>query len=119
MKNNRNLFLILSLISFLLSFSLSSSAQTFNFFLPEATTPSGQQNLFYVNFINGRQFCQEQGFSHMIGGSIACVEEEDFFMNYDIIQQRWESTFSGSSSACYPVFGSITCGRLSDVNYIR
>ncbi|MCO7223438.1 hypothetical protein [Pleionea sp. CnH1-48] len=80
-----------------------------SYYYPKRMNQYGQVDYIFITALNGNQFCEEEGYNEMIGGSIYCGEDESSYTTYDWYQRRWESLGTGSKNQCYPLFRTITC----------
>ena len=86
-----------------------SFAGTETFHLPKRENQHGYNKLIFINATNGNEFCEEEGYNKLIGGSIYCGEDESYYVTYNWSQQRWISKATGSKNQCYPLYASMIC----------
>ncbi|NOU52201.1 hypothetical protein HG263_16855 [Pseudoalteromonas sp. JBTF-M23] len=65
---------------------------------------------FFVNYLNGNQFCRERGHREEADGStIKCGEDESSYAEYNWYAKSWENKSTGSKNQCYPLYATIKC----------
>lgn len=89
--------------------AMEAMARSRTFYYPKRYTQYGQLEYIFINAANGTQFCEEEGYSDAIGGSILCGEDESSYSNYNWYAQQWQAQSTGSKNQCYPLYRSITC----------
>ena len=85
----------------------ASAAQTF--YMPKRANQYGTLKLIFIDYRNGEEFCEEEGYSHAIGGTVYCGEDESSYVSFDWGTQSWRSKSTGSANGCWPMWASITC----------
>lgn len=85
----------------------ASAAETF--WMPKRADQNGNQRLFFINYTNGEEFCEEEGYNHAIGGTIYCGEDESGYNTFNWSAQVWQYQSTGSANGCWPLFASIIC----------
>lgn len=71
---------------------------------------NGRLEAFWLNYINGTEFCRARGHSDQVsGGTILCGEDEDAFAEFNWYSKTWGMKSSGSANQCYPLYATIKC----------
>ena len=90
-----------------------SATGAYIYHAPQARLSNGTYRDIFVNATNGSQFCRALGHAARNtegdGGSITCGEDESAYANYNFFGGRWDSTGTGGSNQCYPLYKTIVC----------